>query len=249
MKKIFAMLLSIVSTLGVEAQSVFNNPDNEGYWGVRASLDYTVPSKSRMSTPDGKISRVWRDFEPFPGLSIGAIYNFPLVANLYLEPGLSLYYNNMLISEEVIDNYIPPVYYKEIKITDRTIRKTGMRMPVNIGYHFDFTPDVSMSVFTGPVLDLGFTMCYHVTVDDSIVPDVYSKSLYRSKSFPSDNYFNRFNLNWRAGVGVNYRKYEIAISWNQALTNSIHIVKENRVEYKGSFFENYLQLSFGCNFR
>lgn len=28
MKKIFAMLLSIVSTLGVEAQSVFNNPDN-----------------------------------------------------------------------------------------------------------------------------------------------------------------------------------------------------------------------------
>ena len=248
MKKIFALLLVIVSALGVEAQSIFNNPDNEGYWGVRASLDLTVPSQSRMSTPDGKISRVWRDFEPFPGLSIGAIYNFPLVANLYLEPGLSLYYNNMLISEDAIDDYLPPIYYHDIKITDRTIRKTGMRIPVNIGYHFDFTPHVSMSVFTGPVLDLGFTMYYHVTVDDNIVPDVHSKSLYSAKSFSTGNHYNRFNLDWCAGVGVNYRRYAIAISWNQALTNSVHIAKENRAEYKGSFYENYLQISFGLNF-
>lgn len=239
----------IVSALGVDAQSIFNNPDNEGYWGLRASLDLTVPSQTRMSTPDGKISRVWRDFEPFPGLSIGAIYNFPLIANLYLEPGLSLYYNNMLISDEAIDDYLPPIYYNEIKITDRTIRKTGMRIPVNIGYHFDFTQDVSMSVFTGPVFDLGFTMYYHVTVDDSIVPDVHSKSLYNAKTFTTGNRYNRFNLDWRIGVGVNYRKYEISLSWNQALTNSVHIAKENKAEYKGSFYENYLQVSLGYNFR
>ncbi len=248
MKKIFALLLVIVSALGVEAQSIFNNPDNEGYWGVRASLDLTVPSKSRVSTPDGKISRSMREYEPFVGLSIGGIYNLPLVANLYLEPGLSLYYNNMLISGDAIDSYIPYAYYKDVKITERTIRKTGMRIPVSIGYHFDFTPNVSMSVFTGPVFDLGFTMYYHITVDNNIVPDSYSKSLYKAKTFTTGDCFNRMNLDWRVGVGVNYRKYEISLSWNQALTNSFGVAKKNKNDYRISLYENYLQLSFGLNF-
>lgn len=124
-----------------------------------------------------------------------------------------------------------------------------MRIPVSIGYHFDFTPDVSMSVFTGPVFDLGFTMYYHITVDNDIVPDSYSKSLYKAKTFKTGDSFNRMNLDWRVGVGVNYRKYEISLSWNQALTNSFGVAKKNKNDYRISLYENYLQLSLGYNFR
>lgn len=80
------MIMSL-AVLAASAQVSLDSSDNHPYFGVRASLDITAPG-------DLKAQKVSLDvFNPGAGFSIGAIYNIPVVANLYFEPGLSLFYN------------------------------------------------------------------------------------------------------------------------------------------------------------
>lgn len=71
---------------------------------------------------------------------MGIIYNGPVVANFYLEFGLKFYYNTY--SEEYGDS---------------SIRRTGMRIPLMAGYHFDFSDSFRFYLFTGPELEIGFS--------------------------------------------------------------------------------------------
>ena len=81
------MLISASVKGAFASDVVFNNPDNAGHWGVRASLDVSNPGDWKSSII--KINM----FESRLGASAGAYYHLPLVANLYFEPGASLFYD------------------------------------------------------------------------------------------------------------------------------------------------------------
>ena len=88
MKKIVTSLALCLAGMTTFAQStIFNNPDNKGYFGIRVGGEITCPG-------DIKVSHVSLDvFKVGGGVEFGGIYNAPIVANLYVEPGLNLYYN------------------------------------------------------------------------------------------------------------------------------------------------------------
>ncbi len=95
------------------------------------------------------------------GFSAGAVYNIPLWRNLYFEPGLSVFYNpfgttswdSYEVSVPVISDGQPVMgsdgkpltETKEIAYQiDGSIRNFGFRVPMLVGYHFDFTEDIKV---------------------------------------------------------------------------------------------------------
>lgn len=203
--------------IGTHAQeTLLNNPDNHGYWGVRASLDISCPG-------DMKIMGIGVDaFKNGAGFSIGGIYNAPIVANFYIEPGLNLYYNTYSLSK---------LFKDEIKTSSASIRKFGMRIPVMAGYHFDFTPDAKVSVFTGPELEIGFTAKGHTKIGNTST----SESLY------TDDGMNRVDCLWRLGAGVTFGNYYGSVSGAFGLANMFDIDDV-------SLHENLVSITLGYNF-
>lgn len=247
------MLAGILCAVGVweaQAQSVVNNPDNKAYWGIRTSFDLTMPSKLKISSPDGKISISQSVYDPGAGISTDGVFNIPIVANFYIEPGLGFYYNTMVIKENALEGlktYIQNLGVRDARITKHSVRKTGMRIPVMAGYHFDFSQNVRLVLFTGPVLDIGFSMDEYVKVN--IFNDSFASSMYKARDRYSEDRMQRTNLDWRVGIGVDIHRFFIACNWTAGLTNSYLVAEKNSKDYKIDFRQNYLQFSFGYNFR
>lgn len=130
MKKfILSALVALFGFAAASAQgTIFNNPANRAYFGVRVGADITCPGNIKS----GPLSIDM--FGNGAGIEFGGIYNIPLVANLYIEPGVKLFYDTYPVDDLVSGD-------GELGTeVDMSIRKFGMRIPVMFGYHFDFTP-------------------------------------------------------------------------------------------------------------
>lgn len=115
-----------------------------------------------------------------------------------------------------------------------------MRVPVQLGYHFDFTGNTSLAIFTGPVLDIGFSNDYYLTTKKEAGTKFHmSSSMY--------DVMNRVNLSWRIGVGVNF-----ADNWFIGLSGDIgmlNMIKDKSDLTDVSMHENGFQLTLGYNFK
>ena len=200
---------------------IFNNPGNRAYFGVRIAGEVTCP---------GSVSQDNYDIEMFNnggGLEFGGIYNIPVVANLYIEPGLKFFYNTFSMNEDLL-------YFlqDDLLFDSASYRNFGLRIPVMAGYHFDFTEDIKTYVFTGPELEIGLYGKEHVKGDIvSTNNDIYGK----------DGAFNRVNLLWGIGAGVSYQNFYFSISGGIGMLN---MVKESNL----TFHENRVTFSLGYNF-
>ena len=192
MKLKFLALGSVVAaSLSASAAStyLFDNPDNIAHFGARVSVDI-----SSAANGGGFYSNQ-------AGFSVGGIYNIPLFMNLYFEPGLSVFYNTIganqwdTFTQKVpqLDGAGQPVVgpggeavTDDVEVPyqiDGSIRNFGFRIPLNVGYHFDFTEDVKVHVFTGPQINLSLVARYHqdaVRVPGEEEPS-FSTSLFRYK--------------------------------------------------------------------
>ena len=143
-------LLSALVALGVvsaSAQSyLVDNPANRAYFGIRVGGEVTCPGKITGGPVGIKF------FNNGGGVEFGGIYNIPVVANFYVEPGLKLYYNTYSVKKDWVD-----LFQDDIVLDGVSVRKFGIRVPVMAGYHFDFTRDVRLHLFTGPELEVGFS--------------------------------------------------------------------------------------------
>ena len=224
-------LLQTTLTLGAVAISsaaqdrIFNNPDNKAYFGIRLAGELTCP---------GDLSQDGFGIEAFRkggGVEFGGIYNLPLVANLYLEPGLKLFYNSY--SSKDIFEFDYDSYSSDYDDVNFSIRKFGLRVPVMLGYHFDFTDNVKVSVFTGPELEFGLSGKQHWSEDG----DSESESIYGE-----DGGYNRVDLTWGFGAGVNFNKFYVGVSGNVGMLN---MLKDSDGV---TFHENRAALTLGYNF-
>ena len=220
MKKFFLLMLGIlVSGAAANAQStIFNNPENKAYFGVRVGADVNCPG----SVYDDFISL--DIFKNGAGLEFGGIYNVPVVANFYVEPGLKLYYDTYSYNTDAIVGDFP--------IDGISVRKFGMRIPVQAGYHFDFTKDIKVSVFTGPELDVAFSgkACMKSEGESS------SESIYGD-----DSEMRRVNLLWGFGAGISYGRFSFDVKGGIGMLN---LYKDPSLK----FHENRVTFSLGYNF-
>ncbi len=226
-------MLAGAAFVGVEAQNtIFNNPDNEPYVGVRAMYNLKCPGDLKIDDA-GKMGLLGKG----SGFGVGVIYNVPLFANLYIEPGVTLYYNTESIKagamDEMVDTEGVPFDLKHA-----SMRKFGLRIPVMFGYHFDFTPDIKVSVYTGPELDLGLSNDQYMTID------VVGERFHAAPSAYGENAIigmHRCNCNWKFGAGVSYDHYYLGIG------GGIGILNMSDINYT-TLYENYFEVSLGYNF-
>lgn len=213
-------MIAAGAAMTASAQSdLLENPDNHAYFGARIALDIS-------STADGNDY-----YSNGAGFNIGAVYNIPLYKNLYFEPGLSLFYDTF--GEEFTVNSPEGIPYSE----DGSIRNFGFRIPLVAGYHFDFTDDMQVSVFTGPQLNISLTAKEHV--------NNYSESIF------GDGGFKHFDLQWAIGVGYTWQKYYVALSGGIGITKARDWKlrgANNRDEYTDSFRRNNFSITLGYNF-
>lgn len=171
-------------------------------------------------------------FKGGSGISAGVAYNVPLVANLFLEPGASIFYDTYRtddFSTNICDMLFDNAHIK--------ISQFGIRIPIMLGYHFDVNERARINVMTGPQFGLGLVgkykaKGYQINDFDSSDDNLYS----------DDGGFNRFNLQWAVGAGTTIDKFDFSIKYFFGLTNMLK--DGGDVKYK----ENLLQVSVGYNF-
>lgn len=216
MKKLIISLLTFGASMTAAAQAdLLYNPDNHAYFGARVSLDISSTAGGNDYYSNGA------------GFSIGAIYNIPLYQNLYFEPGLSVFYDTF--GEEFLTSDDAGFPYTE----DGSIRNFGFRIPLVAGYHFDFTDDMQISVFTGPQLNLSLTAKEHF--------------LGKSESIFGDGGFKHIDLQWALGAGFAWQKYYVSLSGGIGITK-VRDRKNPVFENIDSFRRNNFSITLGYNF-
>jgi hypothetical protein len=244
-KLLSALLIGTASMMTMNAQSyMFDNPDNHAYFGVRAGLDIS-------SAANGEAY-----FCNKAGFSVGLVYNIPIVANLYFEPGLHLFYNTFgtthiedasydKVNEATGEVTTVPRYYQ----VNGTLRNFGFRIPLNIGYHFDFSDELSVAVYTGPQLNINYVARYHQ--NSVITPDNEHVSAGSVNAFGT-NGFNHFDLQWNFGVGLNYQQYYVGLGGAVGVTHMMSAatiaVGPYAVSFPRDIRRNLFNITLGYNF-
>lgn len=211
------LILSACFTCAAEG-TVFNNPNNKVYFGLRLGGEITCPGALKEDNIGIKM------YKNGGGVEFGGICNIPVVSNLFVEPGVKFYYNTYSVKKEflnLVDDHVNSV----------SNNKFGMRIPVMVGYGFDFTQDVRLSIFTGPELEIGFSAKESVKENHVSV----SENLYE------DGGLRRTDLLWGFGAGVTYQKFYVGISGGLGMLN---MIDDDDVK----FHENRVTISLGYNF-
>lgn len=221
-KQIIALSAALLACLSAGAQSsIVNNPNNKAYFGLRVGGDITCPGKMKSENVGIDI------FKNGGGIEFGGVYNIPVVANFYVEPGVKLFYDTYSMKKDFVE-----LFQDDIIIDGYSIRKFGMRIPVMAGYHFDFTDDVKVSVFTGPELEIGFSAKEHITGRNYDA----SESVYGD-----DGGMRRVNLLWGIGAGIAYQHFYFGVNGGIGMLNMM-------TESDVTFHESRVTFSVGYNF-
>ncbi|MCM1225352.1 MAG: porin family protein [Lachnospiraceae bacterium] len=239
MKKFLLAIGALFMCLGASAQGyLLDNPNNHGYFGIRGSYNLSLPSKVKSISPDQNYTTKTKIFGKGSGFNIGVIYNQPLVANLYLEPGVTLAYTTESFKNTM--DMFPAFFDKAMKHS--SARKFSLEIPVQVGYHFDFTPDISLAISTGPVLKIGLVDDYYLTTEDLPVIGTVHKS---GSLYGENGPLRRVDCAWRVGVGFNIAtNYYVGVSGDIGLVNMLK--QDNDGAY--SMHENAFNVSVGYNF-
>lgn len=233
MKKLIIALSIMATALTAKAQDIFDNPNNHSYFGLRLSYELACPGDI---TATGSIAK-YELFGNSSGFNIGAIYNLPLWKNLYFEPGAAIYYNTYSLDKDIFGASMG------MQLDSGSLRQWGIRIPLNVGYHFDFTPDISISFFTGPEVNISFKGNTH-----------FGSGKYNvtGPAFGEEGGLNRADIKWRFGVGATiFDHYYFAISGAAGLCNMIRddvLVSDGSELQNLKMRSNLFDITIGYNF-
>ena len=244
-KTIATIILGAVAAIpAINAQSyMFDNPENRTFFGVRAGLD--VSSAANGGAMFGNKA----------GFSVGAVYDIPVVANFYFEPGLYLFYNTFgtvhledysyaQTDAEGNESEIHKLYQ-----VDGTLRNFGFRIPLNFGYHFDFSEDLSLHVFTGPQANLSLAARYHQ--NEVITPAGQVVKSTSVNAFGTGG-FKHLDLQWNFGVGLSWQRYYMSVGGSVGITHmkSASVIQAGpyAIDLRRDIRRNLFNISVGYNF-
>lgn len=180
MKKILILVALLVSALFSYAQ---------GSWGVRAAFDINIPSNVG-GIPDipGVDNKVLKEmYRQGYGGTIGVVYDHWLSNSIFLQPGLSLFYDtysykNLIIGEDSKQEKDPSLY------------KLGIRVPIVIGYSYNLVDVLPMRVYTGPEFNYAFAGDIRFENRDLVGDDWHL--------FGKNGEQRRFDIAWKLGLAA-----------------------------------------------
>lgn len=209
-KALITIALALSATFGMTAEELFEPDDQSPKFGFRIAWDLSHPSTD-LYKPINPVNNG-------SGVSAGAFCTLPLSRNFYFEPGVTFFYNTMIINYSMAEDMI--VGY-ELPAAG-SLRNAGFRIPLNFGYRIGITDDIAISVFTGPQLNIGVSYKQHSKSSE------HSIDLYK-------NGYNRVDLQWVIGARFHYADNWIAeISGGLGLTNQL-----SSKEYPGLHFRRH----------
>lgn len=191
-KFITALAVVALATTATKAQDIFDNPDNHAFWGLRVGYELSIPGDVSIKGSPMKADL----FDSGSGFHAGVVYNLPVWKNLYFEPGATLFYNTYSLSDEIFVG--DPDDVGNLELTDVSARTWGVRIPLLLGYNFDFIPDLRVGVFTGPEFSVAFKGKTHTKE---------GKYSVDGPLYGGEGYMNRGDIRWRFGVGVTYKEF------------------------------------------
>lgn len=245
LKKALAVVTAFLAAFpAVNAQSyMFDNPENRTFFGVRAGIDISSAANGGAM------------FSNKPGFSAGAVYNIPVVANLYFEPGLYLFYNTFgtvhiadyaytVVDDQGVENTLHKIYQ-----VDGSLRNFGFRVPLNFGYHFDFADDLSVHFLTGPQINLSLVARYHQNEVITPAPEVVKST---SVDAFGTGGFKHVDLQWNFGVGITYQRYYMNVGGSVGMTKmksaSVIAAGPYQVDLRRDIRRNLFNITVGYNF-
>lgn len=191
MKRILIILLaSLFVTVGKAEISVSDIlPSDRNHWTATVSYDVTIPGK-------------WNDevsmFKFGGGVSLGADYTLLLKNQFLFEPGLRLYYNTFRY-----DNiFIMGDDSHESMTLAPPVRKTGMRIPLLVGYKLDIYDNGSLYLSTGPELSYGFSARTKVNKDYA---DIFEENLY-------ERMMRRYDVAWDIRGSIIMNRFRVDVT-------------------------------------
>ena len=228
-----ALLLSASASFAQEEdltlEDIIDSPGlNYQHFGIRVSYelsapgDITYPGSALKSSIFGNSS----------GFSIEGIYNIPVWKNLYIQPGVGIYYNTYSIDKRVLDY--------DYEVNSASARQWGFRIPLHIGYNYDFIPDLRIAVFTGPELNVSFRGRSHYGI---------GKYDVSGPLFGEDGYLNRTDVKWRFGVGATIAStYYVAVSGAVGMCDMARDYKTADGKIRQNMHSNLFDITLGYNF-
>lgn len=212
--------ISFFSFLGSFAQEDIKS-DTGPIFGAKVGFDINIPGKWHNS--GGSIDMYRHGY----GVTLGGVCNIYLGKSFFLEPGVSIYY----------DQYS----YKDLSIAaegdyfvnaDPKVNKYGVRVPIVVGYAFAINDELSFSVFTGPEFNFAFAGKY-------TLPHKYSHYEFPTNPFDTER---RLDCAWRIGLAVPLSCFQIGIDTTIGISDLIKnpgiSFRENRVTVSVTYYFN-----------
>lgn len=138
------------------------------------------------------------------GFALDYIHGFSLTSALplFLETGIGV--DMGFWSESEDDDY----YDVESKLTTMSVS-----VPVNLAYKLQFTDAFSLQPYLGLNLKVNALAKFKVSYEDDEDDESYDWSAFDKDEMGKDGVWNRFQMGWHIGVGVNYNTFYLGLSY------------------------------------
>lgn len=187
------------------------------FFGIRTSFDVTHPAGCNDGINNGS------------GLTVTGVYNMPISRNIFIEPGVGVFYNTMGIKPFEANN----------AIYDGSVRNFGIRIPVNIGYRVGLFDNFELAAFTGPWFNINCSTKAHLQADTDLPIPVASSSMFEFG-------WHHFDAQWGFGISATYAdKYYIAVSGGIGMSA---MATFNTHDGKDRLRRNTVSITVGYNF-
>lgn len=211
------MFKKIIFAVAVMLAPALMQAQRSAFFGVRTSFDVTHPAGCNDGINNGS------------GLTVTGVYNMPMSRNVYIEPGVGLFYNTMGIK---------PFEAGEA-IYDGSVRNFGIRIPVNIGYRVGLFDNFELAAFTGPWFNINCSTKAHIQTDMDLPITVSSPSMF-------DYGWHHFDAQWGFGISATYAdKYYLAVSGGIGMSA---MATFNTPDGKDRLRRNTVSITVGYNF-
>lgn len=226
MKKLFIAAAFIAATVSMNAQD---------YNRVALSYDYTGLGFNKEMDLFGteKAETVGQN-----GFGLNYAHGFGVATNMFVEVGANV--------DFLFGSRTEKAYGIEAKFKTQNI---NLQVPVNYVYRFNIADGVSIDPYVGINFKLHLTEKQKTEYSGQDDSDNKWANVFDDKDMGKDNTWNRFQMGWQVGVGVNYERYYLGV---QVGTDFIpaysHEFKDEDGNWKEKVNTTNVKVSLGYTF-
>lgn len=192
-RKSLILLISLV----ISALAFSSRADDKVRWGAKLSVEGVLPTKLKSGDSSFKL------FHNGVGFTVGAVSHINIASEFFVEPGLSFFYSKYKYDITLMENL------DKVEVNP-PLTKMGVQLPVVLGYQANFTDMIGIRLYMGPQIRYAFAG--KVGIKDPELREEYEPLLLWDCN-------RRFELSWKAGIGVPIDNFMISAEADFGLTN------------------------------